>query len=117
MTRLSGFSTRELQAELARREKKRQDEEYAKLCKRFPCPECGGKPSQVSTNATEEHRSAPRDPDTGEIWLWAPYEMGTTVGLTYETTVVCENGHAWHPEPTTRWFDDPKQGPPLLAKR
>lgn len=114
---LSRISTKDLRAEIARREKKRQDEEYAKLCKQYPCPECGGIPRELSSEAVEEHRFAPRDPDTGEVWLWAPYEMGTTSGMTYQVTVVCENGHTWRPEPMTKWFDNPKPGPPILGRR
>ena len=90
MTRLSKFSTRELQAEIAKRKKRTQEREYKKLCAQFPCPDCGADPVELSTDMIEEHRFAPRDSE-GFPMLYAPYEMGETHGATYRTTIVCAN--------------------------
>ena len=114
MTRLSKFSTRELQAEIAKRKKRTQEREYKKLCAQFPCPDCGADPVQVSTDMIEEHRFAPRDSE-GFPMLYAPYEMGETHGATYRTTIVCGNGHTWFSEPVLKWFDKPFTGSPILG--
>lgn len=115
MSGLDKFSNAELSRELEARRKRRTDEEYAELCKKFPCPECGGNPSEISTNAVEEHRFAPRD-DEGRPMLYMPYEAGFTGGLTYQMKVTCENGHTWYPDPVTKWFDKPHEGPPILPR-
>src|SRR6185503_19477360 len=106
MTNLSKISSKDLQAELGRRSEEKRKRDYAEICEKFPCPECNGNPREISTDATEEHRFAPRD-DEGRPMLYMPYEMGVTGGLTYQTTVTCENGHVWYPEPVIKWFDKP----------
>lgn len=63
----------------------------------------------------EEHRFAPRDHE-GRPMLWAPYEMGTTEGATYEMALTCVNGHVTY-DREIKWFEKPISGPPLLSRR
>jgi hypothetical protein len=113
---LQKIPTAELRAELSRRQKIEQDQYEAAVKAAHPCPECGADPVLIATDAVEEHRFAPRDHD-GRPMIFMPYEseMGTTGGLTYETTVTCENGHVTTKR-DVRWFDKPRQGPPILPR-
>lgn len=111
---LSNATTKELRAELHRREKAEQQARWAAICEKYPCPECGANPTHIERNAVEEFRFAPRD-GNGMPMLYAPYdsEQGTTEGLRYRTTVTCENGHITEHD-AIHWFDESLKGAPIL---
>lgn len=114
---LDNATTKELRAELHRREEAERLDRWQAICKEYPCPKCGADPTNVETQAIEEFRFAPRDAD-GRPMLHASYdsEQGTTAGIRYRVTVICENGHITEHE-DMRWFDEPRKGPPLLRGR
>jgi hypothetical protein len=111
---LSKVPTEELRAEVEKRKKAEDEQRRENLRAAYPCPECGEGPREIAGEMVEEFRFAPRD-DEGRPMLYAPYEMGTTQGVRYETTVTCVNGHVTRTD-EINWFDKPREGPPLLPR-
>jgi hypothetical protein len=116
---LKQISTSDLKKEFHRRE----EIERMKLAAEFhewaiahPCSHCSALAVEIRTDVVEEFRFAPKD-EEGRPMLYMPYEMGTTEGLRYEKTFICENGHKNFVEDKIVWLDKPISGPPMLGRK